>query len=1095
MSTGASPSQTNKNSKHFWCAWSILFLTSIAGMRLLGSKKISPFVTTPQNAFGEYNAWAYKCFSEQQVAWFVFADFLFAFLLATLVIKLYPVLTGRVKNWHYILFAVFATLACCADVVEGIAIWCNADSFSSLNFTKIILYAITWLWFVYLLINYLVKRWWAANLQELLPAFAKQYLPYFYPGIISILAFYFIVNSLDQFDALIYDLAQPINLPIFVILFAATLIKVWFLPYYVQFSNVFYDLLEQGNYNKEEPQENVVLQNESLSKVLSWRGVFAPITALLKDEVSANLESENGGTAESSEQVREETARVARAISLKVRKEEIALGKLPDPSDQQKVHNWLNSLFHAVRRYVGLIFILLFFWLQINALSEVVHQLKGLELLAVALLAALLVWALNESSKYVKLYFKEKPARLDNVYEEDLKKAIEKEENRRKIRNWAFVLLGIAVASWLLTSTLYCNKSSTAATLTSFSLSTIIAAFAFVLFVAFRYPKVNLHRDKEKKLPSDLLQKFKKISLENDKYQNILTRNLILYITIIIPLLFLSLLTLSFIDLSFFSYLNPINYYLLYINGIIAILAIANRLLLLRLARIKFIKGKESRVFRLSSGNTISQARPSSEAKKDQKDYLRRRLALTFTICILLFLLGQGNNYHHQINYLSVAQAQAPSFEQYTENFLQQVDTTADKKRIYFIAAEGGGLRAAYWTMLVLQRMDPEILDRTFMMSGASGGALGQGVMTFLDYQNVGSARRDSVIRDVGEFNYLTTDLAGILTRSVAGSIIPLEAMADYDDRHRYMAREYFHLMGGDGNKEAYWDTASENPFHRLWSKKTATDHLPFIVVNTTRTRDGSRGVVHPFSGTTDVFQNYHDLSRNYDGEFISFADAVFLTNRFPAVSPAARIADKGYFVDGGYYENSGLQSILEVLQYARGQADADTNSVFRQLLDFTPVVVNIRNSSTAFYANKLAEWHIAQDSVNLTTFDKEIRSIVKAATLNGTEALPNYYHNLLSDSLTASAYQIHKYITIDLPYRVDDPRDLHALLGGQIVTDNCWLNLEVDSLNARIETAFSADPSGILKPALGRSISDPTLRYMEKMRDFPAVRAAIDSL
>ena len=370
-------------------------------------------------------------------------------------------------------------------------------------------------------------------------------------------------------------------------------------------------------------------------------------------------------------------------------------------------------------------------------------------------------------------------------------------------------------------------------------------------------------------------------------------------------------------DVGQFSSLNPITFYLILVNGVICTLTVIHRSWIIFYNRSNYDKEADGRAV----------TKKPEDARKRRLRITNAALANLITVGILLFVLGRGVNYHHEIMYIAhdkpiiindSTRIDAPhfkelTFEKYTRDFLKKMDRSPDST-IYFIAAEGGGLRAAYWTMLVLENLGDTIFNNTFFMSGASGGAIGQGIYTFMKAKKDPPKFKEK-IDVIGQHNFLTTDAVGMFTRGILGMFVPHPKMIDYPDRHQHMAKCYFRLIGDDS-----WERASQLPYYYLW--EDSKDHIPLMAINTTRTRDGSRAIVHPLVVNGSPFEHhFEDLSTNYSGNYISFADALFLTNRFPIISPSARIESKGYFVDGGYYENSGLQTILLVLEYMNGRA------------------------------------------------------------------------------------------------------------------------------------------------------------------------------
>lgn len=498
-----------------------------------------------------------------------------------------------------------------------------------------------------------------------------------------------------------------------------------------------------------------------------------------------------------------------------------------------------------------------------------------------------------------------------------------------------------------------------------------------------------------------------------DHFQGKITKSMMRIGALYAPLIFLLSLSLSLTcGIRLLNWLNPINYYLIFVNGLICGITLIHRIILINRTKKKLIRNNEP-------------IEPDEESMRLYKNFPAASYAIIGTIVILLAILSQSPNYHHEINYVGpshqVSLSTDTTFLSFTEKFINRLEQGSSKNKIYCIAAEGGGLRAAYWTMMVLNELDQDVLDHTFMMTGASGGGIGMGMYTLFEAMEIGYDQRDSIIQKLAEHNYLTTDAAGALTRGIAGSLLPFPFMKSYWDRHRYMSSTYFELTGITD----IWDSVGVKPFHELWQNRT--NHLPMLVVNTTKTIDGSRAVVHPFPlGASPFDGQYTDLSsinrfRNStrssargDVEYISYADAIFLTNRFPVASPPAKVEGRGYFVDGGYYDNSGLQTILHTLAYMKGLAEKEPESVFGEFFNKYDIeVINIRNSSTAYYGYLIDTTSYDYSDVNLIAERRQIGNILSATAGGGLSALPNYYHQVLRDHTVRSANRYGRFIVL----------------------------------------------------------------------------------
>jgi hypothetical protein len=112
---------------------------------------------------------------------------------------------------------------------------------------------------------------------------------------------------------------------------------------------------------------------------------------------------------------------------------------------------------------------------------------------------------------------------------------------------------------------------------------------------------------------------------------------------------------------------------------------------------------------------------------------------------------------------------------------------------------------------------------------------------------------------------------------------------------------------------------------------------LPALLLNATRVETGTRLVVSPIMVDATSFAEAGDALSAVTagrGQDLPLVTAAHLSARFPYISPAGRFRG-GHVVDGGYFENSGAATALDVLA---GLGDA-------AFADVEPVVVRITNS------------------------------------------------------------------------------------------------------------------------------------------------------
>ncbi|MBS1511939.1 MAG: hypothetical protein JST86_13915 [Bacteroidetes bacterium] len=277
---------------------------------------------------------------------------------------------------------------------------------------------------------------------------------------------------------------------------------------------------------------------------------------------------------------------------------------------------------------------------------------------------------------------------------------------------------------------------------------------------------------------------------------------------------------------------------------------------------------------------------------------------------------------------------------------------------MYFVLANGGASRSGYWTASVLSRFEDEthgdFANHLFCMSGASGGSVGNA--TFFSALR----SRDNLLKTNTAPNafwqtcssflksdFLTYTLARTLGPDVFRNLITLY---NVNDRASALSLS---IEQASGEKNFLYDSFAV-PFSRIITQKNTPYHLPIICINTTRMQDGSPGVISNILISDSVFNNRIDvLGLLKPGEDMKLSTGVVLGASFPYLSPAGRIDfqqcdtckyEPNYFVDGGYFDNSGSGVVLEMMLNLQKYIAEDTAIKNRQKLEFN--VMHITNEN-----------------------------------------------------------------------------------------------------------------------------------------------------
>jgi hypothetical protein len=286
---------------------------------------------------------------------------------------------------------------------------------------------------------------------------------------------------------------------------------------------------------------------------------------------------------------------------------------------------------------------------------------------------------------------------------------------------------------------------------------------------------------------------------------------------------------------------------------------------------------------------------------------------------------------------------------------------------VFIVATEGGGIRAAYWTAIVLAALQDRSLDRRkawtethpgqpappdfashlFAVSGVSGGSLGGVVFNALLAEKVAYPMENKA-HDILRQDFLSPALAAMFFPDLVQRFLPFPVAAA--DRAAALEKAWEYgwgrtISGHDqgGNPRA---NRLAQPFCKLWQDWQGEIPLPALFLNGTRVETGKRIITSNVAINSD-FADAEDaeVKLGSDGSHdIPLSTAAHMSARFTYVSPAGRLPkpDGGHVVDGGYFENSGAATALEVLYEVQGAInDENAGEVV------VPVVIEIRNGPT----------------------------------------------------------------------------------------------------------------------------------------------------
>lgn len=323
---------------------------------------------------------------------------------------------------------------------------------------------------------------------------------------------------------------------------------------------------------------------------------------------------------------------------------------------------------------------------------------------------------------------------------------------------------------------------------------------------------------------------------------------------------------------------------------------------------------------------------------------------------------------NHEIRLLDKPPSQSAQSDVATE-FKRWFESRDDIKQykqeypVYLVAAQGGGIYAAYETAIFLARMQdqcPAFRKHLFAISSVSGGSIGAAVfasvINAMPVEPAGGVACPAMAQYLERNTVLNKQsyVAGI-TEGYARGILsprhdllsPLVAGTLFGDFTQRFLPKAFNALDRARALEFGLETAgAADEKGRLLSQEYMAHwaygkEIPALVLNATDSASGKRVVFSPFTFRTNAatqvdslvpFQSLTPTGTRTEPLNLRLSTAAFVSARFPWVSPAASIparealdpatTKKTRLVDGGYFDNSGVETAVDLLQALETQID-----------------------------------------------------------------------------------------------------------------------------------------------------------------------------
>ena len=296
---------------------------------------------------------------------------------------------------------------------------------------------------------------------------------------------------------------------------------------------------------------------------------------------------------------------------------------------------------------------------------------------------------------------------------------------------------------------------------------------------------------------------------------------------------------------------------------------------------------------------------------------IKTRINFHFLYALSVLVLGFVSEPHH-VRTIDLGRDGRNSYDQrkglveyfrdWTEKRRKEIESAKGFYPVFLVLADGGASRSGYWTASVLGRIEDSTAGRfskhILCLSGASGGSMGNAAfhrsLRMASQGDVRLGHRDRCRAWLSN-DFLSHTLARLLGPDVFKPLFPFDFIYD---RAAALERSLEETNDGSGIGIEWQASFSAS----------MDGDLPALLINATRMQDGRPAVASTLRMDEGVFGKRLDILGRMDpSRDVRLGTMTVLGARFPYLSPAGRLGND-YYVDGGYFDNSGAGAVHEML-------------------------------------------------------------------------------------------------------------------------------------------------------------------------------------
>ena len=240
----------------------------------------------------------------------------------------------------------------------------------------------------------------------------------------------------------------------------------------------------------------------------------------------------------------------------------------------------------------------------------------------------------------------------------------------------------------------------------------------------------------------------------------------------------------------------------------------------------------------------------------------------------------------------------------------------ADELPMVIVASAGGGLRAAYWTAVVLAELRHELdqfgagaFERhLFAVSGVSGGSVGAAYFAALAKAPETAGELGTALKQALSGDFLAPTLASLAFVDLPSMVLP-----QFGQTRRGQALElaFERASNVEGNE------LLAGPFLDLGEPASGETWAPLLLFNATHQETGRRLIASHVLIDERTFVDAFDLQALLEAD-VRVSTAAHNSARFTYVSPSGTLVSAdgeklGHVIDGGYFENFGALTAAQL--------------------------------------------------------------------------------------------------------------------------------------------------------------------------------------